>query len=58
MLLGDLDSAHQHALEAVQVGKKSLPPHHPMTARPENLLVEILSRMRRKRQEKNWSDSS
>jgi tetratricopeptide (TPR) repeat protein len=55
ILISDLDVAQQHALEAVQVAKKSLPQHHHMTARAQNLLDEVRSRIRRKRQEKNWT---
>lgn len=58
MLLGDFDSAQQHALEAVQIAKKSLPPHHELTSRPENLLQEVLSRIKRKQQERKWADPS
>lgn len=56
MLLGDLESARQHAFEAVQIGKRSLPPQ--MTSRTENLLEEVMSRIKRKRQEKDWAGSS
>jgi hypothetical protein len=58
MRLGDLNSSQQYVLEAVQVGKKSLPPQHPLLIQLEGLLGEVVDRIKRRKQEKSWTGSS